>query len=200
MALHVVQGERELVAECRSLARFTLRGIPPMVAGAARIRVTFQIDADGLLSVSALEQVSGVHAQVEVKPSYGLPPDAVARMLTDAIGNAEADAAARMLREAEVEARRLLDACHSALHEDGDALLLPREQLQILKALQVVADLLEQCAENEGPTAEARQQLCDELRRATEALNTATTPFAARRMDSRVRQALAGQRIEQVAA
>jgi molecular chaperone HscA len=121
MALHVVQGERELVAECRSLARFTLRGIPPMVAGAARIRVTFQIDADGLLSVSALEQVSGVHAQVEVKPSYGLPPDAVARMLTDAIGNAEADAAARMLREAEVEARRLLDACHSALHEDGDA-------------------------------------------------------------------------------
>jgi molecular chaperone HscA len=115
MALHVVQGERELVAECRSLARFTLRGIPPMVAGAARIRVTFQIDADGLLSVSALEQVSGVHAQVEVKPSYGLPPDAVARMLTGAIGNAEADAAARMLREAEVEARRLLDACRQRL-------------------------------------------------------------------------------------
>jgi molecular chaperone HscA len=200
MALHVVQGERELVAECRSLARFTLRGIPPMVAGAARIRVTFQIDADGLLAVSALEQTSGVHAQVEVKPSYGLPPEAVARMLTDAIGNAEADAAARMLREAEVEARRLLDACHAALHDDGDALLQPREQLHILRALQEVSDLLEQCAEGEGSTAVDRQTLCDQLRRATDALNTATTPFAGRRMDARVRQALAGQRIDQMAA
>jgi molecular chaperone HscA len=200
MALHVVQGERELVAECRSLARFTLRGIPPMVAGAARIRVTFQIDADGLLSVSAVEQCSGVHAEVEVKPSYGLPPEVVARMLTDAIGNAEADAAARMLREAEVDARRLLDACHAALHEDGDALLQPREQLHILKALQDVSDLLEQCAEGEGATAVDRQQLCDQLRRATEALNAATTAFAGRRMDARVRHALAGQRIDQVAA
>jgi molecular chaperone HscA len=110
MALHVVQGERELVSECRSLARFTLRGIPPMVAGAARIRVTFQIDADGLLSVSALEQSSGVHAQVEVKPSYGLATETVAQMLQGALGSAEADAAARMLREAELDARRLLDA------------------------------------------------------------------------------------------
>nr|MBP6338812.1 Fe-S protein assembly chaperone HscA [Vitreoscilla sp.] len=106
MAIHVVQGERELVSECRSLARFTLRGIPPMVAGAARIRVTFQIDADGLLSVSAQEQVSGVQAHVEVKPSYGLVNDEVAGMLRDAIGHAEADAMARMLREAEVEARQ----------------------------------------------------------------------------------------------
>jgi molecular chaperone HscA len=184
MALHVVQGERELVSECRSLARFTLRGIPPMAAGAARIRVSFQIDADGLLSVSAVEQGSGVQAQVEVKPSYGLASDAVAEMLTDALGSAEADAAARALREAEVDARRLLDATESALHEDGQQLLSAREQLGILNAMQAVADLLEQCAAGEG----------------TEALNRATTPFAGKRMDARVRQALSGQRIDQLAA
>ncbi len=200
MALHVVQGERELVSECRSLARFTLRGIPPMVAGAARIRVTFQIDADGLLSVSAVEQGSGVHAQVEVKPSYGLPPEDVARMLTDAIGCAEADAAARMLREAEVDARRLLDATHAALLQDGPALLQPREQFLILAALQTVSDLLEQCAEGEGVTQQDQQTLCDDLRNATEALNVATTPFAAQRMNARVQQALSGQRIDQIAA
>jgi molecular chaperone HscA len=200
MALHVVQGERELVSECRSLARFTLRGIPPMVAGAARIRVTFQIDADGLLAVSAVEQGSGVHAQVEVKPSYGLPPEQVAQMLTDALGHAEADAAARMLREAEVDARRLLDATHSALQQDGEALLQPREQFEILQALQTVSDLLEQCAEGEGPTADARQALCDALRDGTEALNQATTVFAGRRMDAGVRQAFSGQRIDQIAA
>jgi molecular chaperone HscA len=200
MALHVVQGERELVSECRSLARFTLRGIPPMVAGAARIRVTFQIDADGLLSVSALEQGSGVHAQVEVKPSYGLPPEAVAGMLKDAIGSAEADAAARMLREAEVDARRLLDATHTALLEDGDALLQPREQIHILTELQNVADLLEQCALDEGATLQAHQALSRRLRDATEALNRATTPFAGRRMDTRVRSALAGQTVDQLAA
>jgi molecular chaperone HscA len=153
-----------------------------------------------LLAVSALEQTSGVHAQVEVKPSYGLPPEAVARMLTDAIGNAEADAAARMLREAEVEARRLLDACHAALHEDGDALLQPREQLHILTALQNVADLLEQCALDEGATLQDHQQLSRSLRDATEALNRATTPFAGRRMDTRVRSALAGQTVDQLAA
>ena len=200
MALHVVQGERELVSECRSLARFTLRGIPPMVAGAARIRVTFQIDADGLLAVSALETGSGVQAQVEVKPSYGLPPDAVARMLTEAIGHAEDDAAARMLREAEVDARRLLDATHAALLEDGPALLQPREQFEILCALQAVADELAQCADNEGSTAEARGQQCKALRQATDALNHTTTVFAGRRMDARVRQAFAGQRIDQIAA
>jgi molecular chaperone HscA len=200
LMLHVVQGERELVSECRSLARFTLRGIPPMAAGAARIRVTFQIDADGLLSVSAVEQRSGAHAQVEVKPSYGLPPEAVARMLGDAIGSAESDAAARMLREAEIDARRLLDATHAALLQDGNALLQPREQFHVLCALQVVADLLESCAESEGGSPAAGQRLCDALRDATEALNQATTDFAARRMDSRVRQALAGQRIEHLAA
>ena len=200
MALHVVQGERELVSECRSLARFTLRGIPPMVAGAARIRVSFQIDADGLLSVSAVEQTSGVQAQVEVKPSYGLAPDAVTGMLMDALGSAEADAAARMLREAEVDARRLLDATESALHEDGDQLLQPREQLDILNAMQAVADLLEQCAEGEGTSLDEHKGLRVALRDATEALNRATTPFAGKRMDARVRQALSGQRVDQLAA
>ncbi|MEY2686716.1 MAG: hypothetical protein RL375_914, partial [Pseudomonadota bacterium] len=149
MSVHVVQGERELVSECRSLARFTLRGIPPMVAGAARIRVTFQVDADGLLSVSASEQISGMQAHVEVKPSYGLANDTVAEMLTSAMQSADADAAARMLREAEVEARGLLDAVDAALHADG-AMLTPREQLAILRAMQDVADLLEQCLESEG--------------------------------------------------
>ncbi len=200
MALHVVQGERELVSECRSLARFTLRGIPPMVAGAARIRVTFQIDADGLLSVSAVEQTSGVHAHIEVKPSYGLAQDAVAGMLKDAIGSAEIDAAARILREAEIDARRLLDATEAALHEDGERLLQPREQFEILGAMQAVADLLEHCAQGEGATPEERKGLRVALRDATEALNRATTPFAGRRMDLRVREALSGQRLDQLAA
>ena len=195
MAMHVVQGERELVSECRSLARFTLRGIPPMVAGAARIRVTFQIDADGLLSVTAQEQVSGVQAHVEVKPSYGLANDEVASMLRDAIGHAEADASARLLREAEVEARQLLDAVDAAIQQDG-VLLLPREQFSILRALQDVADALEQCAEGEGTTLAEQKLLREQLRRAADGLNQATTPFAGRRMDARVREALSGQRID----
>ena len=110
LALHVVQGERELVADCRSLARLTLRGIPPMVAGVPRIRVTFQIDADGLLSVTAREQTSGVEAHIEVKPSYGISDQQIAGMLQESCGSAEADMQMRMLREAQVEARRLLDA------------------------------------------------------------------------------------------
>ena len=198
MAIHVVQGERELVSECRSLARFTLRGFPPMVAGAARIRVSFQIDADGLLSVSAQELVSGVMAQVEVKPSHGLAHDDVAHMLRDAIGHADTDAAARLLREAEVEARQLLDAVDCALHQDA-ALLLPREQFSILRALQDVADELAECAEGEGDDPARHQALRDRLKRATEALNRATTPFAGRRMDARVREALSGQRIDALA-
>jgi molecular chaperone HscA len=197
MVIHVVQGERELVSECRSLARFTLRGIPPMVAGAARIRVSFQIDADGLLSVSAAEQTTGVQAHVEVKPSYGLGHDSVAEMLRSALDSAEADAAARMLREAEIEARRLLDAVDSALGEDED-LLLPREQFDILRVLQDVADLLEECARDEGSGLAEQKALCNRLRRATEALNAATTSFAGRRMDARVREALAGRSLDQV--
>jgi len=199
MAIHVLQGERELVADCRSLARFTLRGIPPMVAGAARIRVTFQVDADGLLSVSASEQTTGVQAHVEVKPSHGLGQDVVADMLGSALHSAEADAAARMLREAEVEARRLLDAVDAALSAD-QALLLPREQFHILCAMQGVADLLEQCADGEGTGLEAHRGLREDLRRATEALNAATTAFAARRMDAHVREAMSGRRLDQFAA
>jgi 2Fe-2S type ferredoxin (ISC system) len=198
MALHVVQGERELVSECRSLARFTLRGIPPMVAGAARIRVTFQIDADGLLSVTAQEQTTGVQAHVEVKPSYGLANDEVAGMLQSAIQSAEADAAARMLREAEVEARRLLDAVDAALHADGH-LLVAREQFVILRAMQDVADGLAECAEGEGPSLHEHRTMRERLRQATEGLNQATTPFAARRMDARVREALSGQRLDTLA-
>jgi molecular chaperone HscA len=199
MSIHVVQGERELVSECRSLAHFTLRGIPPMVAGAARIRVTFQVDADGLLSVSAAEQLTGVQTHVEVKPSYGLAHDTVAAMLRSAIDSAESDAAARMLREAEVEARSLLDAVHGALMAD-QALLLPREQFQILCALQEVADLLEQCAGDDegGSDLVGQKALRDGLRRATEGLNAATMPFAARRMNARVSEAFSGQSIDQL--
>ena len=171
-----------------------------MVAGAARIRVTFQVDADGLLSVHAQEQVSGARAHVEVKPSYGLATDAVAHMLADAMGSAETDAAARMLREAEVDARRLLDATQAALQADGDALLNMPEQFQILKAMQGVADALAQCAEDEGSTPADHKALCDDLRRSSAELNRVTTPFAARRMDSRVRQALSGRTVDQMAA
>jgi len=200
MMLHVVQGERELVSECRSLARFTLRGIPPMVAGAARIRVTFQIDADGLLAVSAVEQATLAHAQVEVKPSYGLATEQVTAMLKDSICSAAADAAARLLREAEVDARRLLDATESALQQDGEALLTRAEQFEILRAMQGVADTLAQCAEDEGTGAVAHGTLRDALRAAAEVLNRATTTFAARRMDARVRNALSGQRLDQLSA
>jgi molecular chaperone HscA len=199
MAIHVVQGERELVNECRSLARFTLRGIPPMVAGAARIRVTFQVDADGLLSVSACEQNSGVQAHVEVKPSYGLANDTVAEMLTSALHSADADAAARMLREAEVEARGLLDAVDAAVHADG-AMLTPREQLTILRAMQDVADLLEQCQESEGANLAEQKTLRTQLRAATDGLNQATTTFAGRRMNARVIEALSGRSLDQISA
>jgi molecular chaperone HscA len=199
LALHVVQGERELVAECRSLARFTLRGIPPMAAGAARIRVSFQIDADGLLSVSAVEQISGVQAHVEVKPSYGLATETVTGMLKDAMSAAADDSAARMLREAQIDARRLIDATEAALREDGEALLQPPERQEILAGMQAVADLLAESAAPDG-TPEDWRRLRDALRAASTALNNITTPFASRRMDVRIRQALSGQRMDQIAA
>ncbi|HET6787910.1 MAG TPA: Hsp70 family protein, partial [Aquabacterium sp.] len=186
MSLHVLQGEREAVKDCRSLARFELRGIPPMVAGAARIRVTFQIDADGLLSVTAREQSSGVQAHVEVKPSYGLSDDQIAAMLQDSVGRAEADMALRMLREAQVDARRLLDATEAALHEDGAALLSPTERQHIHDAMNLVADRLE----TEAPT--------DEVKAACQALNMATSGFAARRMDASIRKALSGRILESI--
>jgi molecular chaperone HscA len=199
LALHVVQGERELVSECRSLARFTLRGIPPMAAGAARIRVSFQIDADGLLSVSAVEQVSGVQAHVEVKPSYGLATETVTGMLKDAMTSAAGDTAARMLREAQIDARRLLDATEAALREDGEALLQPQERQEILAGMQAVADVLAESATIEG-TSDDWRRLRDALRATSTALNSITTPFAGRRMDVRIRQALSGQRMDQLAA
>ena len=187
MSVHVVQGEREIVSECRSLARFTLRGIPPMVAGAARIRVTFQIDADGLLSVTAREQTSGVEAHVEVKPSYGLGDGEVARMLLDAYGTGEIDAATRMLREAQVEARRLIDATEAALSADGAALLSPPERDMLQKAIFALAELLET---DEGDTRK--------IRAATDALNAASADFAGRRMDASIKRALAGRSLETI--
>ena len=182
MALHVVQGEREKVADCRSLARFELRGIPPMAAGAARINVTFQVDADGLLSVSAREQTSGVEASIVVKPSYGLTDAEIARMLEDSITHASDDAAGRTLVEAQVEADRIVEATRDALAADG-AMLSDGERGAIDEALTIVA------TRRSGQDANA-------LRAATEALNRATAAFAERRMDRSVNRALAGKRID----
>ena len=184
MALHVVQGERELVADCRSLARFELRGIPPMVAGAARIRVTFEVDADGLLAVSARELGSGVQAAVSVKPSYGLADEDIARMLRESFGAAESDAAARALREARVEAERMVLATRSALSADG--VLLDSAERQAVDALVVAA---ERAAEGEDHHA---------IDAAVKALADGTETFAARRMNRGIRTALAGRHIADV--
>ena len=185
MTIHVVQGERELVADCRSLAKFTLRGIPPMVAGAARIRVTFQIDADGLLSVSAREQTTGVQAQIEVKPSYGLDDETITRMLSDSISHAGGDAAARARAEAVVEAESLIDAVEAALELDGD--LLDESSLAAIRAqISTLQSLL--------PEAEANP-----IRNATATLAAGTDDFAAKRMDRNIQRALTGQRVEDMA-
>ena len=185
MTIHVVQGERELVADCRSLAKFTLRGIPPMVAGAARIRVTFQIDADGLLSVSAREQTTGVQAQIEVKPSYGLDDETITRMLSDSISHAGGDAAARARAEAVVEAESLIDAVEAALELDSD--LLDESSLAAIRAqIATLQSLL--------PEAEANP-----IRNATAALAAGTDDFAAKRMDRNIQRALTGQRVEDMA-
>ena len=185
MTIHVVQGDRELVADCRSLAKFTLRGIPPMVAGAARIRVTFQIDADGLLSVSAREQTTGVQAQIEVKPSYGLDDETITKMLSDSISHAGGDAAARARAEAVVEAESLIDAVEAALELDGD--LLDESSLAAIRAqIATLQSLL--------PEAEANP-----IRNATAALAAGTDDFAAKRMDRNIQRALTGQRVEDMA-
>ncbi|WP_416762432.1 Fe-S protein assembly chaperone HscA [Roseateles sp. So40a] len=188
LAVHVLQGERELVSECRSLARFELRGIPPMAAGAARIRVTFQVDADGLLSVQARELGSGVEAAVQVKPSYGLSDDQIATMLREGFASAEADMAARKLREARVEAERMILATQSALRADGD-LLSDAERAEIA-ALQ--ADLLAK-AQAEDAVADANA-----IDAAVEALAKGTEAFAAARMNRGIQQALTGRSIDQV--
>ncbi|QCP49228.1 Fe-S protein assembly chaperone HscA [Trinickia violacea] len=184
MAIHVVQGERELVSDCRSLARFELRGIPPMAAGAARIRVTYQVDADGLLSVFAREQHSGVEASVVVKPSYGLADDDVARMLEESFKTAEIDMRARALREAQVEAKRLLEATEAALAADGE-LLDSDERAQVDAALNGLRTLAE------GDDAGA-------IEAATKALAEQTDEFAARRMDKGIRLALTGRKLDEI--
>jgi molecular chaperone HscA len=185
MSIHVVQGERELVSDCRSLARFELRGIPPMAAGAARIRVTFQVDADGLLSVSAREQNSGVEASVVVKPSYGLTDDEIANMLQTSFSHAHDDKQARALREAQVEAERLLEAISAALEKDGAALLDAEERQSLERQM---AELRATAA---GSDAAA-------ISHGIEALNRATETFAARRMDASVKKALTGHSLNEL--
>jgi len=184
MAIHVVQGERELVSDCRSLARFELRGIPPMAAGAGRIRVTFQVDADGLLSVAAREQTTGRQAQIEVKPSYGLSDDEIAGMLKDSFNHASDDAFRRALREAQVEAQRLLEATQTALAEDA----------QLLSNLE--RSHIENCV------ARLQAVLLGDDRRAIDmamsALGHATDEFAARRMNQSVQRALSGKKIAEI--
>jgi molecular chaperone HscA len=184
LALHVLQGERELVSECRSLARFELRGIPPMVAGAARIRVTFQVDADGLLSVFAKELISGVEATISVKPSYGLSDEQIAGMLKDGFASAEGDMQARSLREARVDAERMNLATLSAMAADGD-LLSQAEQEEIAVLLQAMKQVAQ------GEDAHLINAAVEDLAKGTEA-------FAAERMNRGIRQALAGRNIEQL--
>ena len=184
LALHVVQGERDLVADCRSLARFELRGIPPMAAGAARIRVTFTVDADGLLSVAALEQHSGVQANITVKPSYGLSDDQIATMLQDSFKTAEQDIKTRALVEARVDADRMWLATQSALQADGDLLSEEeRSHIESLMAATLEAKKLEDAAAVEA---------------ATEALAKGTEAFAAQRMNRGIQNALSGQHIESI--
>jgi len=184
LALHVVQGERDLVADCRSLARFELRGIPAMVAGAARIRVTFTVDADGLLSVSAREQGSGVEARVDVKPAYGLSDEQIAAMLQDSFATAQQDIESRTLVEARVDADRMMAATRSALVADAD--LLSAQELEQINAL-----LAALAATVGGPDAAA-------IEAATSALAKGTESFAALRMNRGVQQALSGKKLEEV--
>jgi molecular chaperone HscA len=184
MAIHVVQGERELVTDCRSLARFELRGIPPMVAGAARIRVSFQVDADGLLSVGAREETSGVEAAISVKPSYGLSDDEVARMLKESFSTAESDMQARSLRESRVEAERMLLATRSALAADAD--LLSEAERGAIDALLAHVETIRESDDHRAIDA------------AVEALAKGTEAFAAERMNRGIRQALSGRRVEDV--
>jgi molecular chaperone HscA len=184
LSLHVVQGERDLVADCRSLARFVLRGIPPMAAGAARIRVSFTVDADGLLSVTAKEQGSGVEARVDVKPAYGLSDEQIAAMLQDSFATAQQDMQARALVEARVDADRMVAATRSALAADAD-LLEPAEREAIDR---LMADL--QACAGGGDTAA--------IEAATQALAKGTEAFAAMRMNRGIQQALAGRKLEDV--
>jgi molecular chaperone HscA len=184
IAIHVVQGEREVVSDCRSLARFELRGIPPMVAGAARVRVSFQVDADGLLNVTAREETSGVEAAIAVKPSYGLADDEIARMLSESFSTAEQDMVERSLRESRVEAERMILATRSALAADGD--LLTDAQRSAVEALLTAVQASRESTDHHIIDA------------AVEALAKGTEAFAAERMNRSIRVALAGKRVDQV--
>ena len=184
LALHVLQGERDLVADCRSLARFELRGIPPMVAGAARIRVTFTVDADGLLNVGAKEQISGVEAQIDVKPSYGLSDDQIAKMLQDSFSTAQVDMQARALAEARLDADRMVLATQSAVNADKH-LLSDDERLAIERLIDAVRE-----AKTSSEAAFIEQQ--------TKLLADGTEAFAAQRMNAGIHKALAGKNIETV--
>ena len=184
MAIHVLQGERELVSDCRSLARFELRGIPPMVAGAARIRVSFEVDADGLLAVTASEASSGVRAQVEVKPSYGLLDSEIERMLRDSMEYAQADLEARRLRERQVEARRVVEALRAALAADGEQLLSTTERADVEQALHQ----LERVLEGGDPAA---------IEREVAQVEKTCEFYVERRMNQSIHQAMAGHRVEE---
>ncbi len=184
MAMHVVQGERELVSDCRSLARFELRGIPPMVAGAARIQVTFQVDADGLLSVSAREKTTGVESSIVVKPSYGLSDEAVSRMLEEGFSHAGEDRNARSLAEQRVEAESLLAAVRAALAQDGD--LLAADERSALEASIGALDSARRASDHRA------------IKSAIEALNRASGLFAERRMNRAISSALAGRNVDEV--
>ncbi|RML74676.1 Fe-S protein assembly chaperone protein HscA, partial [Pseudomonas savastanoi pv. savastanoi] len=185
MKIHVLQGERELISDCRSLARFELRGIPPMVAGAAKIRVTFQVDADGLLSVSAREMGSGIESSIQVKPSYGLTDDEVTRMLKDSFEYVGDDKVARVLREHQVDAERLLEAVQGALEADGERLLDEEERLVINLQMNELRELMQ------GTDGYAIEQQ-------TKRLSQVTDAFAARRLDSTVKAALAGRNLNEI--
>lgn len=185
MTVHVVQGERELVQDCRSLARFALKGIPPMAAGAAHIRVTYQVDADGLLSVTAMEKSTGVHAEIQVKPSYGLSDSEVAQMLKDSMSYAEDDMKARMLVEQRVEADRVIEGLVSAMQQDGDELLSDVEQQALLASIEQLIQL------RNGDDATAIEQ-------GIQAIDKASQDFASRRMDKSIRAALAGHSVNDI--
>lgn len=184
MSVHVVQGEREMVADCRSLARFTLRDIPPMPAGGAHIRVTFQVDADGLLSVSAMEKSTGVAASIQVKPSYGLTDTEISSMIKDSMTNAQDDLSARRLAEQKVEAARVLESLTSALAQDAN-LLTPEEESAIDNAVNVLIEAVE----GTDPTV---------IENAIKQLDKQSQEFAARRMDASIRQALSGQSVDEI--
>lgn len=184
MAFHVVQGERELVADCRSLARFTLNGIPPLAAGAAHIRVTFQVDADGLLSVTAMEKSTGVKTTIQVKPSFGLSDAEIGGMLKDSMANAKEDISRRMLAEKQVEAARVLESLNAALNKDGQ--LLASDELSTIQgAMASLAQL-------------ADEKDTDAIEQAIEALDAATQDFAAKRMDNSIKLALKGQSVDNI--